>query len=147
MNKASAYKDRTERKVRVEGKNGRRTGCCGGSAQQDNKNLPDKAFEFACPLLGTCAPPPNTADHIFSFRGWATIRNSSLLECVASPWMNRLRYTAVRISQSKTVSPDWASSPEEFKSWIRKFIPSTNNKISWYYKKQHKKLKIFNVKN
>lgn len=59
------------------------------------------------------------------------IRNSSLLECVAKPWMKRLRYTAVRISQSKTVSPDWASSPEEFKSRMREVIPRRNNKHSY----------------
>lgn len=79
---------------------------------------------LAFSTTGIWAPPPNTVTQSLLLSGWPTMRNSSLLLWVAKPWTNRLRKTAVRISQSSTAKPGWFSSPAELNRRHRDAIPT-----------------------
>lgn len=74
-------------------------------------------------MTGIRAPPPKTLTQSLLLRGWPTMRNNSLLEWVAKPWTNKLRKTAVRISQSSTAKPGWFSSPAALDKRIREAMP------------------------
>ncbi len=60
-------------------------------------------------LTISLAPPPNTAAHMRLLRGWAASRKSSFPECVPSPWISRLRYTATTASHNMTFRRMWSS--------------------------------------